>query len=315
MRSPRTLAASRGLLSAAVALCALGFAACDSADLSAADTPPDLAPLPSNAEHLVVEVFEEVESLFDLGFDNGFGKTGNTGYEAARLGLAQASAMQADTTTYTGVYNSTLGKGYLVQLTHRQPQGVSVWGTRVQHGLAVDHDGDANTAALNGVESVNLTFTTAAQLDAFVAALKGGTVNYLKGTGSAAASFDNTSYDTWRVGQVYSPTTGGAVVTYANAEARESYTIREPVVTLNANGTGSVRDGGANGAVRTRYYEAGFTVNADGSFTGTLLRTLLSSGENSSGSVISRTEFPNGDFRQTKQRGGDGVVVRENSEG
>ena len=305
------------LMAALVAFLALGFAACDSLDNNAVDTaPPELQPLPTNAEALVVQVFEEVESLFDLGFDTsslGKASTGTT-VEQARATLASASAMMVDTTTYTGIYNGTLGKGYLVQMTHRQPQGVSVWGARVQHGLAVDHDADAGTAALNGVESVSLTFTTSAQLDAFVAALEAGTINYLKGTGTAAASFDNTSFDTWRVGQVYSPSAGAAVVTYANAEARESYTIREPVVTLNSNGTGSVRDGGADGAVRTRYYEAGFVVNGDGSFTGNLLRTLLSSGENATGAVVSRTDYPNGDFRQTKQRGGDGVVVRENSE-
>ena len=303
---------------ALVALLALGFAACDSVDSNQIDTaPPDLQPLPTNAEALVVQVFEEVESLFDLGFDGrSLGKTATTHtVESARAALHVASSMMVDTTTYTGIYNGTLAKGYLVQMTHRQPQGVSVWSARVQHGLAIDHDADAGTAALNGVESVNLTFTTAPQLDAFIAALQSGTVDYLRGTGTAAASFDNASYDTWRVGQVYSPAAGAAVVTYANAEARESYTIREPVVTLNSNGTGSVRDGGANGSVRTRYYEAGFSVNADGSFTGNLLRTLLSSGENSTGAVVSRTDYPNGDFRQTKQRGGDGVVVRENSEG
>jgi hypothetical protein len=308
--------ASRTLLTAAlVAFCAVGFAACDSLDSSAPDEgPPTLQPIPADAKALVVEVFEEVESLFDLGFQTSLGKTTQT-YAQARAALLVAGSMQADTTTYTGIYNGTLGKGYLVQLTHRQPQGVSVWGARVQHGLGIDHDGDAGTAALGGVESVNLTFTTAAALDAFVAALKAGDVDYLRGIGTAAATFETAAYDTWRVGQVYSPSDGAAVVTYANTEARESYTIREPVVTVGANGTGSVRDGGSGGAVRTRYYQAGFTVNADGSFSGTLLRTLLSSGENATGAVVSRTEFPGGDFRQTKQRGGDGVVVRENSEG
>ena len=318
MRTSRNLAALRGPFTAAlVAFCAIGFAACDSMDSNSADTaPPDLQPLPTNAEALVVQVFEEVESLFDLGFDtSSLGKAASeNSVESARAALHVASSMMVDTTTYTGIYNGTLGKGYLVQMTHRQPQGVSVWGARVQHGLAVDHDADATTPALGGVESVNLTFTTSAQLDAFIAALQAGTVDYLVGTGTAAASFDVAGFDTWRVGQVYSPSAGGAVVTYSNAEARESYTIREPVVTLNANGTGSVRDGGADGAVRTRYYQAGFSVNADGSFTGSLLRTLLSSGENATGAVVSRTEYPGGDFRQTKQRGGDGVVVRENSE-
>ena len=49
--------------------------------------------------------------------------------------------------------------------------------------------------------------------------------------------------------------------------------------------------------------------------SGPLLRTLLSSGDTSDGSVVSRNNYVNGTFRQTKQRGGDGVVIRENTEG
>ena len=65
-------------------------------------------------------------------------------------------------------------------------------------------------------------------------------------------------------------------MTYANAELRESVTVRDPIVTLNVDGTGTVRDGGPDGSVRTRYYGADFAVAADGSFSGTLLRTLPS---------------------------------------
>ena len=56
-------------------------------------------------------------------------------------------------------------------------------------------------------------------------------------------------------------------------------------------------------------------VAANGTVTGTLLRTLLSSGTVADGAVTSRTDFPDGTYRQTRQRGGNGVVIRENSQG
>ena len=59
------------------------------------------------------------------------------------------------------------------------------------------------------------------------------------------------------------PAEGEAVVSYANQELRESVTVREPVATLNTNGTGTLRDGGPDGAVRTRYYGADFAIDAD----------------------------------------------------
>ena len=302
--------------------------ACDTAG-PGPDVPtgPDVIdPITSNQQALVTAAFAEVEELFDLGFGASGGANsssaarfrsseGSASKNAASLPMAMASmSARVDTTTYTGIYDTGNAKGYLVQMSYREPQGVGVWQARVQHARAVDHDNNAATAALDAVESVTLTFLSYPDLDAFITDLGAGTNAYLTGTSDdAEASF--TSYDTWRVAQVYSPGVGEAVVSYANQELRESVTVREPVVTLNTNGTGTVRDGGADGAVRTRYYGADFAIAADGSFSGTLLRTLSSSGDLSDGSLVSRNDYVNGTFRQTKQRGGDGVVVRENTEG
>ena len=282
---------------------ALCLAACDTTAPTPLSPGPDaIEPLTTDATALVTAAFEEVEDLFDLGFTRSSAKHAES--TPARA-LASLRA-RVDTTTYTGVYDDTNAKGYLVQLQYREPQGVGVWQARVQHARAV--------SGLDAVESVTLSFLAYADLAAFVSALEGGSIPYLTGASNdAEASF--ASYDTWRVAQVYSPAEGEAVVSYANQELRESVTLREPVVTLNTNGTGTVRDGGADGAVRTRYFGADFSIDAEGNVTGTLLRTLLSSGELSDGSVVSRNNYPDGSFRQTKQRGGDGVVVRENTVG
>jgi hypothetical protein len=294
-----------------VALLVLLLAACDAAD-PAAPTPggPDpIAPLPADQQALVAQAFEEVEELFALGFQD-------DGRAAARtadvdLGTATAAmAMLVDTTTYTGVYDATNGKGYLVTLQYRQPQGVGVWTARVQHARAVTYDG----SPLDAVETVTLTFLTFADLNAFLGDLAAGANAYLVGTSSdAGAAFSG--FDTWRVAQVFSPGEGLAVVGYTNAQLRESVTVREPVVTLNTNGTGTVRDGGQNGAIRTRYYGADFAVDAEGGVSGTVLRTLLSSGDTADGAAVSRSDYPEGTSPQTRQRGGDGVVVRENTQG
>ena len=299
------------------------LSACDTAIEPSGPTGPDpIEPITANQQALVTAAFEEVEDLFDLGFSSSSAarlrsSEGSTNKSAAALSGAMASmSARVDTTTYTGIYDTGNSKGYLLQMQYRQPQGVGVWQARVQHARAVDHDGDGGTTtpALDAVESVTLTFLSYADLDGFVTALGAGTIPYLVGTSDdAEASF--TAYDTWRVAQVYSPGVGEAVVSYANAELRESVTVREPVVTLNTNGTGTVRDGGADGAVRTRYYGADFAIAADGSFSGTLLRTLSSSGDLSDGSLVSRNDYPDASFRQTKQRGGDGVVIRENTVG
>ena len=304
LRLSRTLAGALAL--------ALTLAACDTVIENPSPVGPDpLEPISANQQALVTAAFQEVEDLFDLGFN----ASSAAKDASASLPLAMASmSARVDTTTYTGIYDTGAAKGYLLTLQYRQPQGVGVWTARVQHARGVDHDADAATAALDAVESVTLTFLTYADLDAFVTALGAGTNAYLTGTSdNAEASF--AAYDTWRVAQVYSPGVGLAVVGYANAELRESVTVREPVVTLNTNGTGTVRDGGADGAVRTRYFGADFAISADGSFTGTLLRTLSSSGDLADGSLVSRNDYPDTSFRQTKQRGGDGVVIRENTEG
>ena len=233
-------------------------------------------------------------------------------------GVGTASARLApDTTLYTGVYDATNGKGYLAVLNYREPQGVGVWSARLQHARAVDHDGLATTAEVDAVETVDLTFLTHADLATFLTAAEGGTNAYLVGTSDdAEAAFASAIYDVWRVSQVYSPSEGGAVVTYANAELRETVTVRDPIITVNVDGTGTVRDGGASGQVRTRYYGADFAVSGDGSFSGTLLRTLQSHGDTADGALVSRTDYAlDGTYMQTRQRGGDGVVIRENSEG
>ena len=301
---------------------ALTLAACDTAS-PGPDIPtgPDpIQPITSGQQALVTAAFQEVEDLFDLGFNAS--SAARMASKAASLGGSSTAAAMAsmsarvDTTTYTGIYDTGNSRGYLVQMQYRQPQGVGVWTARIQHARAVDHDGDggATTAALDAVESVTLTFLTYADLDAFVTALGAGTNAYLVGTSDdAEASF--AAYDTWRVAQVYSPAEGQAVVSYANQELRESVTVREPIATLNTNGTGTLRDGGPGGSVRTRYYGADFAIDADGDVTGTLLRTLTSKGDLSDGSLVSRNDYPDTSFRQTKQRGGDGVVIRENTEG
>ena len=301
MRSILTRTASLAL--------AFSLAACD-ATSPAPDVPtgPDpIQPITSDQQALVTAAFAEIETLFELGFDAGTAARSAAKAESASLTSALASMnAQVDTTTYTGVYDATNTRGYLLTMQYRQPQGVGVWQARVQHARDV--------SGLDAVETVTLTFLTYADLDAFVTALDGGTIPYLVGTSDdAEASF--AAFDTWRVAQVYSPAEGEAIVSYANAELRESVTVREPVVTRNTDGTGTVRDGGADGSVRTRYYGADFAIDATGTVTGTLLRTLSSSGSTADGSVVSRTDYPDASFRQTRQRGGDGVVIRENTEG
>ena len=318
------------------------------------DGPPPLDPLPSDAQALVVEAFRDVEALFDLGVGaearsasaassiDCCGDAGPIPDPAASTGddtpepdwhtwIAQfeddgdgspepdgASARLApDTTLYTGVYDAGNAKGYLATLNYREPQGVGVWSARLQHARSVDHDSDAGTAEVDAVETVDLTFLTHDDLAAFLTAAESGTNAYLVGTSDdAEAAFTSATIDVWRVAQVYSTSEGGAVVTYANAELRETVTVRDPIITLNADGTGTVRDGGADGSVRTRYFGADFAVSSDGAFSGTLLRTLSSHGDTADGALVSRTDYAlDGTYMQTRQRGGDGVVIRENSEG
>ena len=368
MRTPSPLAPcaerSRSILATALAALPallLALSGCDATASGPPDGPDPLPPLPAESQALVVEAFQDVEALFDLGT----GADARLAQTLASLGccggdsgpvpdpasaccdgsdgphpdpppswrdwIAQfedggdgspepdraAARLAPDTTLYTGVYDAGNAKGYLATLSYREPQGVGVWSARFQHARAVDHDSDGGTADVDAVETVDLTFLTYADLAGFLADLEGGANVYLVGTSDdAEADLASPTIDVWRVAQVYSPSEGGAVVTYANAELRETVTVRDPIVTLNVDGTGTVRDGGADGQVRTRYYGADFAVSGDGSFSGTLLRTLTSAGDTADGALVSRTDYAlDGTYRQTRQRGGDGVVIRENSEG
>ena len=378
----------------------LGLTACDAAD-PALDPggPPDVAgpggPLTNDQTAIAVEAFEDVESLFDLGFADGGTFAGRGGCqplgdrvvirptepeacrtapggpfdafvqalvggdgptlfgdgdsirplsdrvvvrpschdtdEGCRPGTGRsitvisrgfdgdgpaASLRAPDTTTYTGVYDNANNKGYLVVTEYREPQGIGIWRARVQHARSVDHDDDASTAEITAVETVRLTFLDRPDLDTFLADLDAGQNAYLlDASDDAQAAFNTPEIDVWRVSQVFSANPGEAVVTYANASLREAFTIRDPIITRRADGTGTVRDGGLAGSVRTRYYGADFQTNGPGNFSGTLLRTLQTTGDLSDGALLSRNDYPDGSFRQTKQRGGDGVVVRENTEG
>ena len=342
MRTPTLRAVLATALAALPAL--LLLAACDAADPGPPDGPAPLDALPPDQQALVVQAFQDVEALFDLGgggppaarlgdggpgrpadwrawvaavgSDTGRGGAGDTGDapvpdDPARLASAP------DTTLFTGVYDAANARGYLAVLNYREPQGVGVWSARLQHARALDHDADAATAPVAAVETVDLTFLTHADLAAFLTSVEAGANAYLVGTSAdAEAAFASATIDVWRVARVYSPAEGAAVVTYANAELRESVTVRDPVVTQNADGTGVVRDGGASGRVRTRTYGADFAVAADGSVSGTLLRTLTTYGDTADGALVSRTDYAaDGTYMETRQRGGDGVVVRETSEG
>ena len=181
----------------------------------------------------------------------------------------------------------------------------------MQHARAVDHDNNAATAALDAVESVTLTFLDYPDLDAFITALGAGTNAYLTGTSDdAEASFRlrhlarGAGLLARRAGR------GRRRLRQPQGLLRESVTVREPVVTLNTNGTGTVRDGGADGAVR-QLHGADFAIAADGRSRAPSFGPQLIGPD---GSLVSRNDYVNGTFRQTKQRGGDGVVVRENAD-
>jgi hypothetical protein len=365
MRTPSPRALLATALAALPALL-LALSGCDATASGPLDGPDPLPPLPAESQALVVEAFQDVEALFDLGTgaDARFAQTaaslgccgGDSGpvpdpaaggdstpepdwrtwltqFERGGDGSPEpdggeesspdpdgphrSARLSPDTTLYTGVYDAANAKGYLATLSYREPQGVGVWSARLQHARGVDHDDDGGTADVDAVETVDLTFLTHTDLAGFLTSLEGGTNAYMTGTSDdAEAAFTSATIDVWRVAQVYSPAEGGAVVTYANAELRETVTVRDPIITLNVDGTGTVRDGGSDGQVRTRYYGADFAVSGDGAFSGTLLRTLTSYGDTADGALVSRTDYAlDGTYRQTRQRGGDGVVIRENSEG
>ena len=217
--------------------------------------------------------------------------------------------MLADTTLYTGFYDAANDRGFLATLTYREPQGVSLWQLRLQWGtLLSGQPGDPRA-----VESVNLTFLTRAAFDAFTARLTSGTVQYFVDKSDPAGSFAEA--DDWRVARL-SGSEDAAVLTFNDSARRAELVIRDPIVTIQADGTATVRDGGPDGAVRTRYYRPGFTLGAGGQITtGTLDRTLLTFGDPAGGAIISRTEFPDGSFRESRQLGGDGLILRTNVEG
>lgn len=301
----------------------LSLSGCDASGPTPADGPPPLDTLPADQQAAVVAAFQDIEALFALGTGPlprrvapGDWRAWIDQVEHVPTGTASAR-LAPDTTLYTGVYDAANTKGYLATLGYREPQGVGVWTARLQHARPVDNDGDPVSAPVDAVETVDLTFLTGADLAAFLATVEAGANAYLVGTsGDAEAAFTSDAIDVWRVAQVYSPAEGAAVVTYANAELRETVTIRDPVVTRNANGTGTVRDGGPDGSVRTRYFGADFAVAPDGTVSGTLDRTLTTSGDVADGALISRTDYAaDGTFMQTRQRGGDGVVIREVEEG
>ena len=222
------------------------------------------------------------------------------------LSETEALATAADTTRFTGLYDSTHDRGFLATLAYRKPLGADLWQVTLQAGREV-------SPGTFAVETFNASFYSYNDLQAFVQGVEAGTNAYLAGTSTdARAAFG--ALDEWRLSQLYSPASGEAVVTYTTDEMREAYSLRDPVVTLSRDGTCTVRAGGTAGAVETRYYESDCAIALDGSVTGTLNRTLTTSGD-ATGAVTSRTDYATGAWTLVSQRGGDGVVVRSTSEG
>ncbi|GAB5520945.1 MAG: hypothetical protein RhofKO_31960 [Rhodothermales bacterium] len=282
----------------------VAIVACD----TATPTPRDLEPYAglSDADAaLVVEAFEAVEALSDAV------PTAHASKRSLRTLVhhASASVTQLDTTLYTGYVNAA-GHGYLATVTYREPRGVPLWRLRLQHGTKLN----GNPTDPDAVETVALAFVTYADLDSFLADLEAGTIAYLNDTSDPDGSF--ATADEWSVTRLTAVTDGGAVLAYTTTERRDELVVRDPIITIAADGSATVRDGLATGSVRTRYFLADFAVDAAGAITsGTLERTLTSYGEATTGSIVSRTDYPDGSFVQTTQRGGDGVVIRETTDG
>lgn len=255
----------------------------------------------------LIETFQAVERLFAIGW-NGASLTATavdtgTPIHAAVPLIANATA---DTTLNTG-YQDALGRGYLVTLTYREPQGVPLWQLRLQHGTFLE--GQPSDPA--SVETITLTFITRDDLSDWVERLIAGNVPFLQDHSDPEGSFAEA--ESWRVGRI-AGSPDGAVFNYADQGRRTALTVRDPIITINANGSATVRDGLEDGEVRTRYYLADVVIDSDGTIVeGTLDRTLLNFGEPTSGAIVSRTEFADGSVRQTRQWGGDGVVFRENT--
>ena len=283
------------------------LAACDSLPGEPAAPLPDGPPLSEAGTARVVEAFAQAEALFDYG-TRPLSKAGSAPLPPlSALDEAQArAALAADTTRFTGVYDAAHDRGFLATLAYRRPLGADLWQVTLQAGREV-------SPGTFAVETFNASFYSYADLQAFVQGVEAGTNDYLAGTSQdARASFG--ALDVWRLSQLYSPATGQAVVTYTTDEMRESYSLRDPVVTLARDGTCTVRAGGAGGAVETRYYESDCAVAPDGSVTGTLNRTLTTSGD-ATGAVTSRTDVATGAWTLVSQRGGAGVVIRTTRQG
>jgi len=303
---------TRTLLLMAVLL-ALPLTACDTPGTAAIDTLEPFDGLSQADQALVVRVFHDVEALFDFGWDpSGRATAGEPTplseiIEAFKPG--DAGKAMIDTTRYTGLIN-TASHGFLATMTYREPQGVPLWRLRLQHGTRLD----GQPADPDAVETINLAFLQYTDLAAFVTKLEAGIVQYLIDHQDPAGSFSDA--DEWDIARLTALTDGGAVLTYNDDERSAELVIRDPIITINADGSATVRDGQSTGWVRTRYYQPDFAIDAAGAITaGTLERTLYSYGDAVDGSVVSRNAYPDGSFRQTKQRGGDGVVIRENTEG
>jgi len=295
------------------ALLALPLTACDTPGTNAIDTLEPFDGLSQADQALVTRVFHDVEALFDFGWDLRGRAPSDQPVPLSEITRAfkpgAAAKAMIDTTRYTGLIN-TAGHGFLVTLTYREPQGVPLWRLRLQHGTRLH----GQTGDPDAVETINLAFLQYPDLAAFVSKLEAGTVPYLIDHQDPSGSFSDA--DEWDIARLTALTDGGAVLTYNDDERSAEIVIRDPIITINSDGSATVRDGQSTGWVRTRYYRPDFAIDASGVITaGTLERTLYSYGDAVDGSVVSRNAYPDGSFRQTKQRGGDGVVIRENTEG
>ena len=274
------------------------------------DDLPGLPPLTEEDKELVIAAYKDVEELYDIAWNDSGKRTVTTlDRWAGEIRISNAGKLLIDTTLYTGYYDPMNDLGYLATLTYREPMGVSLWQLRLQTGRELF----GNPGDPGAIETVRLTFLTYQDLSSFLTKLESNGVPYFLNGLDPAGSFSDA--DDWSTARL-SSVEDGAVLTYNDTSRRAELVVRDPIITFNADGSATVRDGGPSGAVRTRYYWNDFVVGQDGVMTaGTLDRTLLSYGDYTLGDIISRTEYPDGSFRQTRQHGGSGVIVRTNTEG
>jgi hypothetical protein len=285
-------------------LACLTLAACDHAEPTTITELEDAGDLSTINEGRIIEAFQEIESLFTLGYSPSSGLK-SPGWQS----LAKA---QADTTTFTGIHNPTDNLNYIATLQYREPQGVPLWRVRLQYGITT-----ATQSSNPALVTVNLDFTTFATMDGFLTNVALGNIAYLKDATNLSTSFS--AAESWRVVVATADSdNGGARLDFANTSSREQVNIRNPVITVNANNTATVRDSDSSGLLRTRYYDDDFVLNTDGSFTGTITRELINGGyPNGSTWSCSQTMVVGqnyGPVRISVQRGGDGVIIRQNSE-